>query len=104
MARVVEGPNVPLDTGRGERRADLARVPDAINAEAALGMAEDKLVVAPERGAWVVTGERVDERRRERDRPLALLALGLGDSQHTLDEVDVAPAQAEQLSSPPRPL
>ena len=50
-----------------------------------------------------MTGERVDERRRERDRPLALLALGLGEPQHTLDEVDVAPAQAEQLSSPPGP-
>ena len=74
VACVVEGPDVPVHTGSLERGAELDCVPLSVDRRAALGVAEDELVVAPEAGSLVVGGERIDERGGERDRPLALFA------------------------------
>jgi hypothetical protein len=95
VAGVVEGANVLSDARRLQRGAELGGVPLLIDPRAALGMAEDELVVALERSPLEVRGERVGEDRRERDRPLALLALRLDDAQRVLDEAEVASAQRQ---------
>ena len=62
-------------------------------------MAEDALAVALEARAAAVLPELLGERRRERDRPDAVLGLRVADAEDVLDEVDVAPAERLQLGA-----
>jgi hypothetical protein len=59
VAGVVEGPDVVVDPGRFQRRPEFGGVPPLIYPGARVGLAEDKLGIALERGALIVGGERV---------------------------------------------
>jgi hypothetical protein len=60
-------------------------------------MVEHQILVALERGAAAVLPKLVGELGGESDGADAVLRLRVADAEHVLHEVDVAPAQGEQL-------
>src|SRR4029079_5206642 len=93
----MEGPHVLGDPGRVQRGPELLReYVLAVNGASFL-VAEDELVVTLERRGASVLPERLRERRRDRDRPDALLGLRVTDTEHVLYKVNVAPAELLDL-------
>jgi hypothetical protein len=95
VAGVVERANIIRDPCRLQRGSELVGVPLRTEPGATFGIAAHQVVVALVGRLLVVGGEGVGEAQRQRDRPLALLALRLNDAEDVLDEADVAPAQRQ---------
>lgn len=97
VAKVMERAHRRLDARRSERFEQ--RLPESLRPihGAALRMREDALSVPLEGRAAAVLPQLLGERRRDRERPHAVLRLRVPHPGYTVDEVDVGPSQRLKL-------